>query len=811
MAAPSSAGFDPRENDPVKRRAKLLQQRQDRAAAREKHERFVLSAADQVAERAFVDLNNVALRQPHLVPELLSLKEQLVRLPMPIWRATAQQAESQHLSIQHVALRQAIAEQNHYSTISSAKPIIKGAIIAADHTTSASRVTARDGRRRPGPRHLARLRAKYAMKKTAAKDTPMDCQNKNDTQIELAADATASVKSSSQRKPKRSRPSRKLRVGQQRRHRQAGRQKRKKRDMLPKHARNNKSSLQSDRQAGAPSDDGGQADHSEIEALVEDEHDAALGLHTLSDAHDEHAATDSVIEAALTAVLVSAPPMSGTSPPGGTPPSQPQHEDTRRDSDCSSSQSAIAPTSASSVAASNKSSGSMHSRSSMRGGSHSAGKLQRQAATATMHRAASFKQNPSPTPHQRRTAAAQQRKQHLALQRSRSARNVHGFDLAAHAELSHDAQTKTSARRKRATKAAKGKRKAPQSKGNHAHPTDVLAEPQAESPIQPAAERLFRVQPPPAPKQGGVDQEKNGVQRLSRSALSREIPPVLSSWQGHVPSQYPLLWGGTRKGLSRWPTVGAGEGLCGVMGQQGPHDHSAAPTSQSPPPSHASILRYYAERKAAECSDADPTGSGLREKVHQVHPGGVLMSVAATPAAPPRLHGGGTAQGETPHPLTGQAVLPPNVLTRLTPKQRLALGKEQLKKQAEQIATLIQSYTAHVQQRGVKEEAGGVPEAKHGETADTASRRPMTPVRSARPVGANGLFDTHDSPSTAHRRQVAGKDSPLRPMHPFDASWGGVLPSTEQVQARDNHNAAIQLEVQQRREWLRRREGERPA
>jgi len=399
-----------------------------------------------------------------------------------------------------------------------------------------------------------------------------------------------------------------------------------------------------------------------------------------------------------------------------------------------------------------------------------------------MQRAASFRSTPSPTPHQQRAAAAQRRKQQLALQRSRSSRNVHGFDLSAHAELNEAAPASSPPRGrkpKKASKSAKASRSGADKSQNRGSA--------AESSGVPAAEMLFRVQPEAQLVQPAHQSKQTTMQRLSRAALVREIPPVLSSWQGHVPSQYPLLWGGTRKGLSRWPTVGAGEGLCGVMGQ----DVSAS-TGGAQPAFQASILRYYAERKGAPTGGdaADPSGSGLREKAHLVHPGGVLMSLAATPAAPPRLHGGGTAQGETPHPLTGQAVLPPNVLTRLTPKQRLALGKQQLKQQAEDIATLIQTY------------------ARQAQTDSTQDHKQRTeaPVRSARPVSASGLFAGACSPIRAGTHSGRGQEgaSALPRQHPFDASWGGVLPAKEQVQARDNHAAAVQLELQARRRWLQR-------
>jgi hypothetical protein len=134
----------------------------------------VLHAADIVAQRADNDLQDKALRQPHLVPELLPLSQQTQQLPMPAWRAVAQAAQSQYLTVQHVALRQAIAEQNHYTVLATSKPMQRGALISADHAASrdATKVSKRVTRRtrpqlaRKAKSALARRRTNKATKTT---------------------------------------------------------------------------------------------------------------------------------------------------------------------------------------------------------------------------------------------------------------------------------------------------------------------------------------------------------------------------------------------------------------------------------------------------------------------------------------------------------------------------------------------------------------------------------------------------------------------------------------------------------------------
>ena len=780
MAAPSSAGFDPRESDPEKRRAKLLQQRKSRTAERAQHERFVMSAADQVAERAENDLNDASLREPHLVPELLSLKEQMAQLPMPAWRSTAQLAEAQLLSVQHVALRQAIAEQNHYTVISSAKPIIKGAIIAADHSSGQVGVTSKPSRMRH--RHLARLRARRR-RKLSDSTAPIDKNSR------ISSEAGPGVRgvAISCGKSKPDKPARKLRgcvkAKHLRRKRKGKRSANKAKNVDAQNAGSDgfccaQKVLDQEPLADCLSQaaHGSRAD--DIEVLLSQEHAAAEGLHSLSDAQQDHHASETVLTAALTAgeAVRRRPALAAgaASPPGAEPATRTEQRAAHNTQGTASSATSV------------KSSVSGHSRGSKASrGARSAPEVPATTPPKPMLRAASFRSNPTPTPHQQRNAAAQQRKQQLALQRSRSSRNVHGFDLSAHAQLAEGAAQadagRTQACARGASRAKKSRRQARKAASEAAQ--------------APAADTLFRV--PPAAPQPDADadleskcppRKVSSLKRLSKANVAREIPPVLSSWQGHVPSQYPLLWGGTRKGLSRWPTVGAGEGLCGVMGQD------VLPVSGANPPAQASILRYYAERKCDE--EVAQSGSG-KERVHQVQPGGMLMSVAATPAAPPRLHGGGTAQGETPHPLTGQAVLPPNVLTRLTPKQRLALGKQQLKQQAQAIAALIRTYTS---------------DASAGKAAEAPPAQAVaSTVRSARPVGANGLFAGEGSPARTKARSSTpssrcGPASPLPAQHPFDASFGGVLPAKEQVLARDNHAAAVLMELQQRRKWLQRRQ-----
>ena len=141
------------------RRAQLAQARRAAANREAKYNAFVLTAADALAAQAGRHVTQAAAagHAAALTPELLSLKDLAVQLPMPTWRHAARHSQLYDVTAEHVQRRQGIAERMHYTSMAAGRGMVSPAIqpgAAGDNSSrckpaKAKTKTKKGGLRRP--------------------------------------------------------------------------------------------------------------------------------------------------------------------------------------------------------------------------------------------------------------------------------------------------------------------------------------------------------------------------------------------------------------------------------------------------------------------------------------------------------------------------------------------------------------------------------------------------------------------------------------------------------------------------------------